>query len=159
MAPILSWFDWMLVMRCDEPEFQCMCGLKQSIAYMAQDDPDYRVARISSYPRYFKMQTLDEAMTWTNPKLYPSSEYADLALYYNNQARVWIHELFHMNWVSTAGIYGDNDHIVDMILLYQRRNRLDERQTAYGPLVTKALVRAAFKPGFLTIINSDNLAL
>ncbi|KAJ6014735.1 hypothetical protein N7540_009326 [Penicillium herquei] len=86
--------------------------------------------------------------------------YADLTKYYNNQALVWIHELLHIDWVSTASSSGNIYHVTDLKVGFKQvKNDILDYYKAYGPRMCKALARLGFATGAWTIINSDSLTL
>lgn len=152
-----SWLDWKLSVRCDDPESKCPSPVH---AYARQNDSIYDVAYINFCEDYFSLQTLDEVMRYTNRSEYDDPDiFANLDLYYDNQARVWLHELLHIDWVSKANQYGSNDHITDMKVGYRNVDGSTTWFSAYGPLLCKALGRITFTPGLWVIQNADSLTM
>jgi hypothetical protein len=79
--------------------------------------------------------------------------YAILDNYYLNQAHVWVHELFHVDWVSLNG----NPHMTDIKLGYRdTQSQVLRWFTAYAPYKAKGLGRFT---GFWTLQNADPFAL
>ncbi|KAJ5657645.1 uncharacterized protein N7484_001294 [Penicillium longicatenatum] len=154
-------FAWKIAVRCDDPHLRCSCGRDvNTIAYTAQNDIKYGVASISFCPQYFSLQTLNDAMYWADTTNIDPSLYADLTNYYNNQALVWIHELLHIDWVSTASSSGDIHHVTDVKVGYERGEKKGMTYyKAYGPWACKALARLGWATGAWTIINADSLTL
>ncbi|GKZ73007.1 hypothetical protein AnigIFM50267_009681 [Aspergillus niger] len=132
-----SWLDWKLSVRCDDPE---------------------SVHR--QFMQYFSLQTLDEVMRYTNRSEYDDPNICgNMYLYCENQARVWLHELLHIDWVSKANQYGRNNHVTDMKVGYRNFDGSTTWFSAYGPLLCKALARATIAPGFWVIQNADSLTM
>ncbi|KAJ5992306.1 hypothetical protein N7451_008030 [Penicillium sp. IBT 35674x] len=153
-------FAWKIAVRCDDPHLQCSCGRGPStIAYTVQNDPKYGVAAINFCPQYFSLQTLNDAMYWADTTKGPT-EYTDLINYYNNQAMVWIHELLHIDWVSTASSSGNIRHVTDVKVGYKEgKTDILTYYKAYGPQACKALARLGWATGAWTIRNADSLTL
>jgi hypothetical protein len=156
----VDWFAWKIAVRCDDPKLQCSCGRgPKTIAYTVQKDPKHKVAAINFCPQYFSLQTLKDAMYWADTTHTPG-EYADLNNYYNNQALVWIHELLHIDWVSTASSSSNIHHVTDVKVGFKVPNTDTLKyETAYGPLMCKALARLGWSTGQWTIQNADSLTL
>ncbi|GFF32832.1 hypothetical protein IFM46972_03692 [Aspergillus udagawae] len=126
-----DWFAWKIAVRCDDPRLQCSCGR----------DVNTIAYTVQKDPKH--------------------QEYADLNNYYNNQALVWIHELLHIDWVSTADSSENNiHHVSDIKVGYEEGNKGATRYyTAYGPRMCKALARLGWATGLWIIQNADNLTL
>ncbi|RDH35419.1 glycoside hydrolase family 18 protein [Aspergillus welwitschiae] len=155
-----SWFDWRIAIRCDDPKYQCPCeAASLTIAYTGQKDAKYQVAYINFCPRYFGTHTLDEVMVYADMDNYAERIAGNMMTYYNNQARVWLHELLHIDWVSKAGEYGRNLHISDLKIGYKNEKNEMEWYDTYGPVPCKALGRVSGVPSAYTIQNADSLAL
>ncbi|GIC84384.1 uncharacterized protein Aud_000200 [Aspergillus udagawae] len=156
-----DWFAWKIAVRCNDPRLQCSCGRDvNTITYTVQKDPKHQVTAINFCPQYFSLQTLKDTMYWADTTHTPQ-EYSDLNNYYNNQALVWIHELLHINWVSTADSSENNiHHVSDIKVGYEEGNKGAMRYyTAYGPRMCKALARLGWATGLWTIQNADSLTL
>ncbi|GCB28264.1 hypothetical protein AAWM_11149 [Aspergillus awamori] len=152
-----SWLDWKLSVRCDDPESRCPSPVH---AYAGQNDTKYDVAYINFCEEYFSLQTLDEVMRYTNRSEYDDPNICgNMYLYCENQARVWLHELLHIDWVSKANQYGRNNHVTDMKVGYRNFDGSTTWFSAYGPLLCKALARATIAPGFWVIQNADSLTM
>ncbi|GLA55977.1 hypothetical protein AnigIFM63604_003465 [Aspergillus niger] len=155
-----SWLDWKIAIRCDDPYYQCPCGSDSlTIAYAGQKDAKYQVAYINFCPKYFTTQTLDQVMEYADRDKYPESIFGDMRTYYDNQARVWLHELLHIDWVAKADEYGSNVHVSDLKVGYRQTNRVMKWFGVYGPNYCKALARIGAVPSAYTIMNSDSLVL
>ncbi|KAH8803509.1 glycoside hydrolase family 18 protein [Xylogone sp. PMI_703] len=152
-------FDWRLHVRCDDPAGKCPCGVPSStFAYTINNDPTYNIARINFCPKYFSAATLDQKMANADTNQ-PITTWANLNNYIRSQADIWIHELFHIDWVSNAGQYGPNAHVKDIKMLVQLDNGNIQQLTAYTPGPVKSLARYDFEPTTWVIKNADSLNL
>ena len=132
------------------------------MAYTAQRDLKYGIARINFCPDYFSERTLWQAMDYAN-KVLPPDYYADMSRYVPNQGKTWFHELLHIDWVSMARQYGNNKHITDIKMLVSVKQNdgkyRDRIIGAYQAVGTKTLARWGRVTGYWTIRNADSFAM
>jgi hypothetical protein len=72
---------------------------------------------------------------------------------------VWIHELFHIDWVSQAVQYGSNLHVTDIKIQVTLNSGASVWMVAYGPSLVKILARWGLIAGSWVIRNADSLSL
>ncbi|KUI60668.1 Killer toxin subunits alpha/beta [Cytospora mali] len=151
-----GWFAWKLHVRCDDPENLCPCGVGP-IAYTTNKDADSGLARINFCQQYFYLQTLDDKMVFATTS-FPVETYANVANYLQNQATVWIHELLHIDWVSTASTDANIAHVTD-VKIQARFKSGKEWVKVYGAAMAKILGRLGHNTGGWTMKNADSITL
>ncbi|KAL8666190.1 MAG: hypothetical protein Q9202_001697 [Teloschistes flavicans] len=142
---------------------QCTCNdprVKKLYAYTTNKDMNSGLARINFCPKYFGTSTLPAVIKFMKKENVPSFKF-DIDRYQDTQAHVWIHELLHINWVSQAKGYGENDQVVDLSVSFSTSEDPPERriQKAYMGQNTKILARYAYNTGTYVMRNADNLAI
>ncbi|KAJ7161200.1 glycoside hydrolase family 18 protein [Mycena filopes] len=145
---IPTFFDWQLPVRCDDPRGACPC-----------DTGDVgTTTAINFCPPYFSSPTLDTVMKKADRNKEVFDVYANLESYYPNQARTWYHELLHVDWATSAGIYGDNMHVTDLRMGFQTRSGV-QYVWAYGATLIKSLARYDISTGWYIVRSADSMAL
>jgi hypothetical protein len=72
---------------------------------------------------------------------------------------VWIHELFHVDWVSQALPYGSSFHVTDIKIKVRLGTGPSPWVKVYGPGPVKTLARWGIITGSWVIKNADGLNL
>jgi hypothetical protein len=135
--------SWQLVVRCDDPLNRCVKdGQMAATAYTNQRDAKYGLSRINFCPNYFNQDTLDNAIaTWGDKTKQPVETWADVRNYVC-QGTTWYRELLHLDWVSLAKGFGNNQHVGDVIMRFKNvKDGSYYQRPAHGAQWIKMLAR------------------
>lgn len=73
-------------------------------------------------------------------------------------ARIWIHELLHIDWVTNPNNNNEPKHVVDLRLEFGSLGN-PIVNAAYGPTRTKALARWKWNTGKYILRNADSMTM
>ena len=134
-----------------------------TIAYTLQEDPDDGYSMINFCPPFFWMRRLDSAaIDYGKRQPRPLNYWIKN---YDNTARVFLHELFHLDYFMAVN---RANHITDLsisFMEYEEGKEIIRNKIAYGPRYTKMMAKfeeldnPIGRPvGSYVMRNADNLA-